>query len=331
MKKLMAVLISLMICAGCFCAAAENTPAAQDFPTGGLSFACPPAMADTQGLVRTDGVLHLFDSVYLTYWYYIAAGEEEYASMIVNNPEKLEGRFTFLFYVFSVGEGKDFASVCNSLNMYTGMDFSAENAMQIGQADSWKFYLYMHTDPEFAGKAGKEYGDEYTALTGMKDAIASAFSFCVPFNEYGEMDGRTVRFEAEDLEGNIVSSEDIFAQHEITMVNIWATWCGPCIGELGELQALHTRFLEKDCAVLGLLTDRNTEEANRLIAANGITYQVVYAPELFDSIFPFEVIPTTFYVDRNGVFLGTKIQGVAPDMYESAIEPLLEKVRQAQP
>ena len=331
MKKLIAVLTALMICAGCFGAAAENVPAAQDMPVSGLSFTCPAAMAETKGLVRTDGAMNMYGSVYVTYWYYVAASEEEFADLSVNDPEKLQDRMALLFYVFSVGEGKDFASVCEMLNMYTGMEFSADNAAEIGQADAWKFYLYMDADPEFAGMAGEEYGSEYTALAGLKDEIASAFDCHVPFNEYGEMDGKVIRFEATDLEGNPVSSEEIFAQHEITMVNIWATWCGPCVGELGELQAIHTRFLEKDCAVLGLMTDGNTEEANRLIAENGITYQVVNAPELFNSVFPFEAIPTTFFVDRSGAFLGTKIQGADPEMYETAIQPLLEQVQQANP
>ena len=331
MKKLIAVLTALMICAGCFGAVAENAPAAQDMPVAGLSFTCPAAMAETKGLVRTDGAMNLFNSVYVTYWYYAAVSEEEFADLSVNDPDQLQEKLALLFYVFSVGEGKDFASVCEMLNMYTGMEFSADNAAEIGQADAWKFYLYMNADPEFAGTAGDEYGSEYTALAGLKDELVSAFDCYVPFNEYGEMDGRVIRFEVTDLEGNVISSEDLFAQHEITMVNIWATWCGPCVGELGELQAIHTRFLEKDCAVLGLMTDGNTEEANRLIAENGITYQVVNTPELFNSIFPFEAIPTTFFVDRSGAFLGTKIQGADPEMYETAIQPLLEQVQQANP
>lgn len=331
MKKLITILLSLMICAGCFGAAAEDIPVTEEMPVGGLSLRCPQAFIDAEGIIGTDGTMHLTDSVYLTYWYYIAANQEEFNSLLAENSGELSNRAALMFYVFSVGGDKDFTTVCSEIAENAGIDFSAENATEIGQAEDWKFYLYMNQDPGFEAEVDQKYMDEYTALLGRKEEIASAFTCSVPFNEYGEMDGKVIRFEAMDLEGNVVSSEEIFAQHEITMVNIWATWCGPCISELGELQALHTRFLEKDCAVLGLLTDQDTEKAGKLMAENGITYQVVLAPETFSSIFPFEAIPTTFFVDRSGAFLGTKIQGAYPDMYEDALQPLLEQVQQANP
>ena len=330
MKKLITVLLSLIICAGCFGAAAENEPVTEDMPVAGLSFTYPQAFIDAQGCISTDGAMNLFGSVYFAYWYYIAASEEEITSLLQDNPEELSNRASLLFYVFSVGEGKDFAAVCSQAKEM-GVDFDAENAVKIGQADSWEFYLYMNPDPEFTASTEKEYSDEYAALMNRKDEIASAFTFYVPFNEYGEMDGKVVRFEATDLEGNPVSSEEIFAKHAITMVNIWATWCPPCVGELGELQAIHTRFLENDCAVLGLMIDQDTEEANRLIAENGIDYQVVLASDTFGSFFPYSVVPTTFFVDRSGAFLGTKIQEANPEMYETAIQPLLEQVQKANP
>ena len=67
-----------------------------------------------------------------------------------------------------------------------------------------------------------------------------------------------------------ISSAELFAKNEITMVNIWATWCGPCVGELGELQELHTRMQEKECGIVGLLDDDKLEEARRLVQQGGI-------------------------------------------------------------
>ena len=328
MKKLITVLLSLALCACRFGAAAENAPVTDDFPVAGLSVTYPQAFAEAKGLIGSDGVMQLDESVYLTYWYYFGVTAEEYQRAVAENTGELEGKGAILYYVFSVGGGRDFADITGTVSESTGLELAVENASEIGQSGSWKFYLYMNPEPEFAKGLRKEFGDEYTALLGLENEIASAYTCYEPFNESGEMDGKEIRFTAEDLEGNPVSSEEIFAQHDITMVNIWATWCGPCVAELGDLQKIHTRFLEKDCAVLGLLIDRDPEATARLIAENGIEYQVVYAPENFQNIFPFDAVPTSFYVDRNGRFLGTKFRGVATDMYESALEPLLEKVRQ---
>ena len=331
MKKMMSILLALAMCAGCLCAAAESAPTVQEMPVSGLTFTSPQALDDARGGILTDGAIQIEPGLYVTYWYYSAADEEEFVRLAMENPEELQARFALLFFVFSVGGGKEFTDVCDAVGSALDFGITAENTQEIGQEGDWKFYLCMNPQPGFPGAVETEFTDEYTALMGMKDEIVTAFAFSEPFNEDGSMDGKVIRFEATDLEGNPVSPEELFAQHEVTLVNIWATWCGPCVGELGELQAIHTRFLEKDCGVVGLMIDKDTEAAARLIAENGITYPVVLVPETFSSVFPFEAVPTSFFVDRNGAFLGTKIQGAQPDLYESALEPLLEQAKQANP
>ena len=324
MKKIIAVIITLTLCTCFLSVLAEETQVTEELPVAGLNITYPRAFADTKGLIRTDGAMLLTDNVYLTYWFYTAVTEEEYQAIMADNQGQLQGRMALLYYVFSIGDNKSFADVSDQLNDLMGWGLSTENAVEIGQADKWKFYLYMAPEEEFAEHVEKEFAEEYTALCGMQDEIASAYTVFVPFNEYGEMDGKVISFQATDLDGNPVSSTEIFAQNKVTMINIWATWCGPCVGELAELQAIHMRFQEKDCGIVGLLTDTDTEEARRLISENGITYPVYLAPQNLNSIIPFDAIPTSLFVDRDGAFLGTKFVGAYPDMYESALEPLIQ-------
>ena len=76
------------------------------------------------------------------------------------------------------------------------------------------------------------------------------------------------------------------------MVNIWASWCGPCIRELPELQAISERLKEKNCGVIGLLYDGDgaeaLETAKKLMTDNGVSYPVILPPENVDSLFPLE-------------------------------------------
>ena len=46
-------------------------------------------------------------------------------------------------------------------------------------------------------------------------------------------------FEGKDLDGNEVKSSELFAGNAVTVVNFWFTTCGPCVGELSELDALN--------------------------------------------------------------------------------------------
>ena len=66
-------------------------------------------------------------------------------------------------------------------------------------------------------------------------------------------------FDTVDLDGNAVNTREFAAEHELTLVNFWATWCGPCVGEMPELQSLHERFsteaAETDVAILGVWLD----------------------------------------------------------------------------
>ena len=321
MKKQIAILMILMVSTICLMAAAEDKPLKEEIPVLGITFTYPQAMIGTRGMISTGYTAPWGDGIYADYWYYSAVTEEEYQRISEEEPEKMQERTAILFYVFAVAEDRDFSAV----SKLTGDSMDPDKAVLIGRVDSWSFYLYMAEDEGLSQTVEKEFGDEYTALISMKDEVAAAFTFTVPFNEYGEMDGKVISFMATDLNGNVIPSDEIFAQHEVTMVNIWATWCGPCIDELAELQAIHTGFQEKDCAVLGLLTDTDTEAACSLMEENGVTYQVVMAPESFGNVFPYDAVPTSFFVDRNGAFLGTKIVGAQPDLYIDALEPLLNK------
>ena len=327
MKKITAMLLTLMICACCFGAQAEQEPATEEMPVMGLTFTYPQEMIDAKGAVATDGALSLGGSVYYAYWYYAALTWEELTQGLEADRDNTISKVELLFYLFAVGENRDFSQVSE----LTENQLTAENAVQIGQEGSWTYYLYMTPHPEFADRVTAEYYDEYSALCGLADKYAAACSFYTPFNPEdagGETGGQIISFKANDLDGNPVSSAEIFSQHEITMVNIWATWCGPCVGELAELQEIHKRFLEKDCAVLGLMTDDDIRSAKNLIRQNGVTYQVAVNTS-FRSVFPYSGIPTSFFVDRNGRFLGTMIVGAYPEKYEAALEPLLEQVRNA--
>lgn len=47
--------------------------------------------------------------------------------------------------------------------------------------------------------------------------------------------------ETEDFDGNKVTKE-IFSDKELTLINVWTTWCGPCVGEIPELEALSKEY-----------------------------------------------------------------------------------------
>ncbi len=125
-------------------------------------------------------------------------------------------------------------------------------------------------------------------------------------------------FEGKDLDGNTVKSSDLFSGNAVTVVNFWFTTCGPCVGELGDLDALNKDLSGKGGALIGInafTLDGNEaaiSEAKDVLTQSGATYQNVYfdsgseAGKFVESIYAY---PTTYVVNRSGRIVGDPIVG----------------------
>lgn len=141
--------------------------------------------------------------------------------------------------------------------------------------------------------------------------------------------GRKISFTTSDFEGKKITSEEIFSKHEVTMVNVWATWCYWCIDEMPQLDSLNKRLAKKDCAVVGLLGDvedsGTLEEAEDILEENDVTYlNILPWDGAIEKDFRIgDVWPTSFFVDREGYIIGEPVVGAEPDMYEKYIDKIL--------
>lgn len=143
-------------------------------------------------------------------------------------------------------------------------------------------------------------------------------------------------FEGKDLDGNTVNSDDLFSANAVTVVNFWFTACKPCVGELGDLDALNRELAEKGGALIGINTttlngdEASIAEAKEVLAKKGASYQNVYfdasgaAGTFIQNIFAY---PTTYVVDRNGNIVGDPIMGAITEKNQA--ETLQKLIDQA--
>ena len=143
-------------------------------------------------------------------------------------------------------------------------------------------------------------------------------------------------FEGKDLDGNTVNSDDLFSANAVTVVNFWFTACKPCVGELGDLDALNRELAEKGGALIGINTttlngdEASIAEAKEVLAKKGASYQNVYfdasgaAGAFIQNIFAY---PTTYVVDRNGNIVGDPIMGAITEKNQA--ETLQKLIDQA--
>ncbi len=120
--------------------------------------------------------------------------------------------------------------------------------------------------------------------------------------------GGSLSFESVTLDGQPIDSS-IYQNYDLVMLNCWAEWCGPCVGEMPELERIHQEF--PNVLLLGVLSFSNDpESAKQTVRDTGVTYPV-FEPTgaLLDRVNTFEAIPTTMFLDRNGVEITEPVVG----------------------
>ena len=142
-------------------------------------------------------------------------------------------------------------------------------------------------------------------------------------------------FEGKDLDGNTMKSDELFSGNAVTVVNFWFTTCGPCVGELAELDALSKELAEKDGTLIGVNSftldgdETAISEAKEVLMKKGASYRNVYfasdgeAGKFTANIFAY---PTTYVVDRNGNIVGDPIVGAITEKKQAeALQKLIDQ------
>jgi glutathione peroxidase-family protein len=120
------------------------------------------------------------------------------------------------------------------------------------------------------------------------------------------------------LDGESLKLSD-FAD-KVLIVNIWATWCGPCRQEMPELVKMNNEYKSRGLIVLGLATTYNEHNdqahVKDFIRAQSINYRIVWddgtmAAPLVQLVQGQQVIPQSFVISRDGRIL-KHFQGFSP-------------------
>lgn len=126
-------------------------------------------------------------------------------------------------------------------------------------------------------------------------------------------------FVARDMDGNKVT-EEIFAPYDLTMMNVWATWCGYCIEEMPEFAKL-VEMLPENANFITLCTDAAFEQdlVKQILDDAGSNFTTLISSADIDRNFTNMVtaFPTTFFLDSQGNVVGEPIVGV-PSMTDAA-------------
>lgn len=146
-------------------------------------------------------------------------------------------------------------------------------------------------------------------------------------------------FESETIDGKKVTDE-IFKGNKVTMVNVWGTFCAPCINEMPDLQKLSEAYESKGLKLVGIVADTydytkgenradKISDAEKIISQTGVKYiNILPSASLnavkLDTIFSF---PTTYFLNEKGEIIGSEYVGSRSyDEWSRIIDSVLERV-----
>lgn len=136
----------------------------------------------------------------------------------------------------------------------------------------------------------------------------------------GEGAGNLGKFSVEDINGSAYT-EELFADHDLTMVNVFTTWCTPCIREIPDLEKLHKEMEGQGVGVVGIVLDaigssgkvdeKAVEKAKILAEKTGAAYPFLIPDEgyLGGRLAGIAAVPETFFVDKDGNIVGETYSG----------------------
>lgn len=135
-------------------------------------------------------------------------------------------------------------------------------------------------------------------------------------------------FTCKDMNGNEIANE-VFSDYKLTLVNLWGTWCNPCVAEMPKLQQLYEKYYDKGLNIIGVTEDAtgNEDLVQKIVDTHGVTYTILYPDDQFydDFVSICFSFPTSLLVDSEGNVLRIFEGDPGFDALDSAINSILSQ------
>lgn len=216
---------------------------------------------------------------------------------------------------------------------------------ELGESADGKYKYYLSINKDADPELTAELEKIEVTLTDMTAFDSTKSVFDIPAengtnSQTADADSLSVgTFETTDINGNSYT-ESIFSEYDLTLVNLFATWCTPCVSEMPELEQLYQDLKDQGVGIIGFALDTvdsagQTDEsavatAQELQEKTGVTYPLLIPDStmLNGRLSDIQAVPETFFVDKNGNIVGDTIIGANDyDTWKATIEEQLQKIK----
>ena len=209
---------------------------------------------------------------------------------------------------------------------------------EIGSSSDGKYKYYLSTNKDADESLKKEVEKIDVTLTEMTP-FQQLSAFDQPQETSNAGDSTNVgKFETKGVDGKDYT-EKVFSDYDLTLVNVFTTWCSPCVNEIPELEKLYEEMKEKGVGVVGVVLDTVGDDAKQnedTVKKAGVLQEKTKASYPFlvpDSTMMngrlngISAFPETFFVDKEGNIVGETYSGSHTlDEWKEIVEKELENV-----
>ena len=125
-----------------------------------------------------------------------------------------------------------------------------------------------------------------------------------------------------DMNGNDVKLADY--RGKVILLNVWATWCGPCQAEIPELVEAYNKYKDQGVVIVGVSLDDTADTLRAYAPKKQMNYPILLMRDEFDEAYgPIFGVPITFFIGRDGKISQKHFGPVTKEDIDREIKALL--------
>lgn len=125
-------------------------------------------------------------------------------------------------------------------------------------------------------------------------------------------------FRMNGIDGNEISALEEAAKHKITVIDFWASWCGPCLREMPELVSTYDKYKDKGLGIIGVSLDKDATSWKEAVKRLDMKWVQVSDLQGWDNaaakMFGVQSIPFTVIIDGEGKLIDAGLRGSELEM-----------------
>ena len=131
-------------------------------------------------------------------------------------------------------------------------------------------------------------------------------------------------FKLMTLDGEIFQLSE--QRGRVVYLNLWATWCPPCVAEMGDIQKLYKAHPD-DLSVIGASVDESSGTVKAFLEENGYSYPVGMDADyaLVGGLYPTQYIPLSVFINTEGIVTYMDVGVLTYEMMEELYQEALGK------